>query len=245
MNGLLKWEKASYLLTRYLWKDASEEHRTAAAHLMEKYIGIKYNRFFIPNEGAFSYYPGVRHATLDGTSGGIGVFFELGAFSAERQRRLWGGPEKTCADLGQCAVARLTERDFAPIMDLAERQLRSILPPRAGSSGLRGWCSGRILSATDARAGCRGTRAPGEEVAGNNFPEHGELGFQGGAVRQVAENRNRAGSRFEGGDPACATEPGLEGEPDAHCDRIRCPPGAEVQNHVSLGMILIENVKGS
>ncbi len=115
----LKMGKGMYLLTRYLWKDASEEHRTAAAHLMEKYIEIEYNRFFIPDEGAFSYYPGARHATLDGTSGGIGVFFELGAFSAERQARLWGGPEKTCTDLGQRTVARLTERDLAPIMDLA------------------------------------------------------------------------------------------------------------------------------
>jgi len=115
----LKMGKGMYLLTRYLWKDASEEHRTAAARLMKKYIEIEYYRFFIPDEGAFSYYPGARHATLDGTSGGIGVFFELGAFSAEKQARLWGGPEKTCTDLGQRAVPRLTERDLAPIMELA------------------------------------------------------------------------------------------------------------------------------
>jgi len=106
------------LLTRYLWKDASEEHRTAAANLIEKYMRVKFDKYFIPNEGAFSYYPGSRRATLDGTSGGIGVYFELGAFSAERQGRLWGGPEKTCTDLGRFAVPTLTERDFAPILNL-------------------------------------------------------------------------------------------------------------------------------
>lgn len=114
----LKMGKGTRLLTRYLWKDASEEHRTAAANLIKKYMRVRFDKYFIPNEGAFSYYPGSRHATLDGTSGGIGDFFELGAFSAERQRRLWGGPEKTCADLGRFALPMLTERDIAPIMDL-------------------------------------------------------------------------------------------------------------------------------
>ncbi len=114
----LKMGKGTYLLTRYLWKDASEEHRTAAANLIERYLRIKFEKYYVPKEGAFSYYPGSQHATLDGTSGGIGIFFDLGAFSAERQRRLWGGPEKTCTDLGRRAVAGLTESDFTPIMDL-------------------------------------------------------------------------------------------------------------------------------
>lgn len=113
----LKMGKGTYLLTRYLWKDASEEHRTAAANVIEEYMRVKFDKYFIPNEGAFSYYPGSRHATLDGTSGGIGVFFELGAFSAERQRRLWGGPEKTCADLGRFTLPALTGKDLAPILD--------------------------------------------------------------------------------------------------------------------------------
>lgn len=118
------------LLTRYLWKDASEEHRTAAANLIEKYMRVKFDKYFIPNEGAFSYYPGSRHATLDGTSGVIGDFFELGAFSAERQGRLWGGPEQTCADLGRFTLPTLTEKDIAPIMDL--RNVNSVrFYPRA------------------------------------------------------------------------------------------------------------------
>ncbi len=114
----LKMGKGTHLLTRYLWKDGSEQHRTAAANVIEEYMRVRFDRYFIANEGAFSYYPGSRHATLDGTSGGIGIYFELGAFSAERQGRLWGGPEKTCADLGRFALPMLTEWDIAPIMDL-------------------------------------------------------------------------------------------------------------------------------
>jgi hypothetical protein len=106
------------LLTRYLWKDASEEQRIAAANVFEKYMRVRFDKYFIPEEGAFSYYPGSRQATLDGTSGGMGVFFELGAFSAARQERLWGGPEKTCADLGRLALRMLTEKNLAPITDL-------------------------------------------------------------------------------------------------------------------------------
>jgi len=126
----LNMGKGIDLLTRYLWKDASGDHRTAAANLIEKYLRVKFDRYYIPNEGAFSYYPGSRHATLDGTSVGIGDFFELGAFSAERQGRLWGGPEKTCADLGRFALPTLTERDIAPVMDL--RNVNSVrFYPRA------------------------------------------------------------------------------------------------------------------
>ena len=126
----LKMGKGTDLLTRYLWRDASEEHKTAAASLIERYVRVTFDKYFIPNEGAFSYYPGSRHATLDGTSTGIGVLFELGAFSAERQGRLWGVPEKTCADLGRFVRPTLTERDIAPIMDL--RNVNSIrFYPRA------------------------------------------------------------------------------------------------------------------
>jgi hypothetical protein len=114
----LKMGKGTRFLTRYLWKDASEKHRTAAGNLIETYMRVEFDRYFVPNEGAFSYYPGSRHATLDGTSGGISVCFDLGAFSAERQRRLWGGPEETCADCGRVTLPTLAEGDLAPITDL-------------------------------------------------------------------------------------------------------------------------------
>lgn len=105
------------LLTRYLWKDASAEQRAAAANVIGNYVRIEFEKYFIPNEGAFSHYPGAQHATLDGTSGGVGIFFDLGAFSVEAQTRLWGGPEKTCADLGHVVLLAIAARDLTRIVD--------------------------------------------------------------------------------------------------------------------------------
>ena len=112
----LKMGKGTYLLTRYLWNSASSENRTKAGKLIENYMRIKCEKYYIPNEGAFSYYPGSQHATLDGTSMGIGVYAEVGAFSEKKQRRLWGS--QTCTDLGSFDVSMLAEKDFDAIVDL-------------------------------------------------------------------------------------------------------------------------------
>ena len=114
----LKMGKGSYLLTRYLWKDASEAHKAAAAKVIQEHVRVTFDKYFVPGEGAFSYYPGSQHATLDGTSVGIGTYTDMGAFSSEKQRRLWGGPEQTCADLGRFDLPALTEKDLAPVMGL-------------------------------------------------------------------------------------------------------------------------------
>lgn len=110
----LKMRKGTYLLTRYLWHDASEEQKTNAKKLMEKYLRTHFEKYYIPGEGAFSYYPGSQHATLDGTSGGLSFYSDLGAFSTEKQKRLWGSGE-TCSDLGQFNVSALMEKDFDSI----------------------------------------------------------------------------------------------------------------------------------
>ena len=120
----LKMGKGIHLLTRYLWKDASAAQRAAAAEVFQEYLRVKFDRYFIPGEGAFSYYPGSHHATLDGTSAALSVYSELGAFSSERQQRLWGGSEKTCVDLGRFAVPTLTEKELAPLA--ARRNVNSV-----------------------------------------------------------------------------------------------------------------------
>ena len=89
----LKMGKGSYMLTRYLWKDASPKNKAEARKLIENLIRIKFDKYYIPDEGAFAYYPGSRHATLDGTGGVMGKFADIGVFSVEKQRQLWGGPE--------------------------------------------------------------------------------------------------------------------------------------------------------
>jgi len=116
----LKMGKGSYLLTRYLWKDASKENKNKARKLMENYIRIKFDKYYIPDEGAFGYYPGSQHATLDGTGGGIGDFEDAGAFSAEKQRRLWGGFRESCSDLGSFNVSILIEKNFNAIGDFKD-----------------------------------------------------------------------------------------------------------------------------
>jgi hypothetical protein len=111
----LKMSKGTSLLTRRLWKGATKEHRTEAERLISDYVRLVFEKYFIPDEGAFSYYPDSEHATLDGTNGGLGSFEKVGAFSAEKQRSLWGGPEDTCNDLGRFDVAILTDEDFDPV----------------------------------------------------------------------------------------------------------------------------------
>jgi hypothetical protein len=109
--------KSVGMLTRYLWNDTCEQRRTAAAQAFERYLRARCERQFIQSEGAFSYYPGARHATLDGTSSLLCVYLELGAFSAKRQGRLWGGASLTCRDLGRQRLPALTAKDLAPIVD--------------------------------------------------------------------------------------------------------------------------------
>jgi hypothetical protein len=116
--------KATDLLLRYLWRDASSEHRAAAGKLIGEYMRVRADKCFIPSEGAFSYYPGSRQATLDGTSGAIGTYFEVGAFSADRRRRLWGGPEQTCTTLGEFALPAVTAENLAPLLE--QQDLNSV-----------------------------------------------------------------------------------------------------------------------
>jgi hypothetical protein len=112
----LKMGKGTSLLTRRLWEGASRESKDEAGRLIERYVSVVFNKYYIPEEGAFSYYPDSEHATLDGTNGGLGSFEKVGAFSAEKQRYLWGGPEVTCDDLGSFDVVTLTVEDFDPVM---------------------------------------------------------------------------------------------------------------------------------
>lgn len=108
----LKTSKGLRTLTRYLWKNASDKNKQHAKKLIEKYIYIKFDKFYIPEEGAFSYYPSGEHATLDGTSGGFLALKEFGALSSKKQIKLWGKPDKTIQDLGIIRTSNISEKDF-------------------------------------------------------------------------------------------------------------------------------------
>jgi hypothetical protein len=108
--------KGTRLLTRYLWKDASREHKHRAAKVIAGYIRLQFEKCFIPNEGAFSYYPGSERPTLDGTKGVLNVLRDVGAFSESMQQRLWGPPEGTCTDLGRFVVPAVAGKDLDAIL---------------------------------------------------------------------------------------------------------------------------------
>lgn len=102
----------------WLWDGLSPDTRAKTKELMEFYFQTKFEKFYIPKEGAFSYYPLSEHATLDGTSGIIGNLNKIGAFSEERRIRLWGQPQVTCRDLGISDVSEITAADLKAILAL-------------------------------------------------------------------------------------------------------------------------------
>lgn len=107
----LKMGKGTFMMTRYLWKESSREDRTEAKKIIENFVRIIFEKYYIPGEGAFSYYPNGNHATLDG-AGNFSIFRNIGAFSAERQSQLWGGPDETVKNLGIHEISGLKESDF-------------------------------------------------------------------------------------------------------------------------------------
>jgi len=102
--------KGIKMLVRYLWNDASSTDKQIAKSLIENYVKTKFEYFYIPDEGGFSYYPNAEHASLDGTSGII--FLDIGAYSAEQQNRLWGDPKKNIQDLGYHETSDLNSSDL-------------------------------------------------------------------------------------------------------------------------------------
>ena len=112
----LRQGKGIALLTRHLWRDLPQEDRARARTMFESLIRSKYQTHYVRSEGAFSYYPGSQRATLDGTGSALAWLDDAGSFSPEKQRRIWGAPEKTCVDLGRVSVEALSEKELAPLV---------------------------------------------------------------------------------------------------------------------------------
>jgi hypothetical protein len=116
----LKMGKGTAMLTRYLWKDASFGDKARAKELMAGFVKISFEKYYVAEEGAFSYYHDSKHATLDGTGGKIGEFADLGFFSAKKQKYLWGNPEDGMIDLGVHVVSGLSDKDMTFITNHPE-----------------------------------------------------------------------------------------------------------------------------
>lgn len=113
----LKMGKGTTMLTRYLWQDASAEDKVKAQALIEKFVTITFEKYYVPAEGAFSYYPDAEHAALDGTGGKLNDFADIGFFSTEKQQNLWGNSQESMVDLGVRSLTTLTEKDVALIIN--------------------------------------------------------------------------------------------------------------------------------
>jgi hypothetical protein len=56
--------------------------------------------------------PQSQNATLDGTGSKIGNLTEMGFFSPEKQKYLWGDPVKNIVDLGIQQISSFSKSDF-------------------------------------------------------------------------------------------------------------------------------------
>lgn len=95
----LNTPKSIRTITQYLWKSLPQKKKDKTKKLIEDYIKIQFEKFYISDEGAFSYYPNSEHATLDGTGSKIHDLNDAGFFSSKKQNKLWGSPEKSIVDL--------------------------------------------------------------------------------------------------------------------------------------------------
>ncbi len=84
----LKKVKGINMLLRYLWRDASAQNKMALEYIIEDFIKLSFDKYYVESDGAFSYYPNAKHASADGFSHLI--FDNIGAFSYEKQKKLFG-----------------------------------------------------------------------------------------------------------------------------------------------------------
>jgi hypothetical protein len=100
------------MLTRFLWPRMSEAERERARHVMTDLITNRFERFFVAGRGAFGLYADATEPDLDGTGSAISLLDQLGAFSDDERRRLWGADRPR--DLGSA------QADLSPLTRLPE-----------------------------------------------------------------------------------------------------------------------------
>jgi hypothetical protein len=101
----LKKVKGINMLLRYLWKDASEQNKMALEHIIEDFIKLSFDKYYVKSEGAFSFYPNAGHASPDGFSNLI--YDNIGAFSYEKQKKLFGETVDSVKNFGFISIQNL------------------------------------------------------------------------------------------------------------------------------------------
>jgi hypothetical protein len=115
----LKTGKSITVLVRYLWNGLSDEMKAKTKDVVKNFIRVKFEKLYIEKEGAFSYYPGSEHATIEG-SNVIGHFRDLGMLSKEKNEHLWGKSENNCTDNGKFYISEISESELIKKMDLTD-----------------------------------------------------------------------------------------------------------------------------
>ena len=107
----LKTIKGVRILPRYLWKGGTADQKERAIERIEHFMKVRFEKNYISEQGMFAYYPGGGKATMDGADGFL-VYNEIGSYSTEKQKRLFGTPEENIKDLGSYRVSILTGDDL-------------------------------------------------------------------------------------------------------------------------------------
>jgi len=98
----LKKVKGFKMILRYLWKDASKQDKLAMENLLEDFVKISFEKYYVKAEGAFSYYPGSQHASADGFTNMI--FDDIGVFSYSKQKKLFGEYLDSIQNYGELTI---------------------------------------------------------------------------------------------------------------------------------------------
>lgn len=98
----LKISKGINMLLRYLWNDAPETDKNRAREVFTEIIKVEFEKFYVKNDGAFSYYPNAEHATCDGMTNF--KYDDIGALSFEKQKKYWGDAETIANNLGTITI---------------------------------------------------------------------------------------------------------------------------------------------
>jgi len=118
----LKKVKGFNMILQYLWKDASKQEKKAIENLLEDFIKISFDKYYVKSEGAFSYYPNAKHASADGFSNMI--FDNIGAFSYTKQKKLFSESVDSIRNLGSITIENL--KPFIQKMSKSDMKINSI-----------------------------------------------------------------------------------------------------------------------
>lgn len=93
--------KTAALLTRFLWNGISEETKQKTKEQFLKFLAFRFDEYYLPKDGAFRYYAGAEHPTLDGTGTILSNLADIGYLSPEKRVRIWGTPESMWQNFGK------------------------------------------------------------------------------------------------------------------------------------------------